>query len=209
MFPTDILIAYLGACVLVILAPGPDNLLVVSRGLSQGRAAAALSALGASLGIVCHTLAASFGLSLLIQSSPHAFLVVKIVGAVYLIWLGYKAFTAGGLISFEPAARQPLRRIFATGLLTAVLNPKPGLFILAFLPQFVDASRGAVTPQMLVYGAIFATLTLVIFSLMGCFAARFTGWLQRRPTMLRGVNRGAGASFIAAGMSVFALQQRL
>ena len=209
MFPIDILIAYLGAYVLVILAPGPDNLLVVSRGLSQGRAAAALSALGASLGIVCHTLAASFGLSLLIQSSPHAFLVVKIVGAVYLIWLGYKAFTAGGLISFAPSARLPLRRVFATGLLTAVLNPKPGLFILAFLPQFVDASRGAVTPQMLVYGAIYAVLTVLIFSLMGGFAARFTPWLERRPRVLRGVNRGAGASFIAAGVSVLALQQRL
>ena len=197
MFPPDILLAYLSACVLVILSPGPDNLLVVSRGLSQGRVAAVLSALGASLGIVCHTLAATFGLSLLIKSSPNAFLVVKGVGALYLIWLGYKAFSSGGLISFAPSARLPLRRVFATGLLTA------------FLPQFVDASRGAVTPQMLVYGAIYAVLTVLIFSLMGGFAARFTPWLERRPRVLRGVNRGAGASFIAAGVSVLALQQRL
>lgn len=209
MFPADVLLAYLSACVLVILAPGPDNLLVMSRGLAQGRAAAVLSALGASLGIVFHTLAATFGLALLVQSLPQAFLVVKVVGAAYLIWLGWRAFSAGGLISFEPAAQLPLGRIFASGLLTAVLNPKPGLFILAFLPQFVSATRGEVAPQMLVYGAIFATLTFFIFSLIGCFAARFSNWLAQRPRVLRGVNRGAGASFIAAGASVLALQQRI
>lgn len=209
MFPADILAAYVSACVLVILAPGPDNLLVMSRGLAQGRAAAALSAMGASLGIVVHTLAATFGLALLLQSIPQAFLAVKLVGAAYLAWLGWQAFTSRGLISFAPAARQPLRRIFASGLLTAVLNPKPGLFILAFLPQFVSAQRGAVAPQMLVYGALFAALTLVIFTLMGCFAAQFSRWLAQRPRVLRGVNRGAGASFLAAAASVLALQQRV
>ncbi len=208
MFPLDTLLAYLAACVVVVLSPGPDNILAISRGLSQGRMAAALSSIGAGIGIMCHALAAAFGLSLIIQSSPQAFWVVKAVGALYLLWLGYKALAAGNLISFTPSAHLPLRKVFITGVLSNVLNPKPGLFVLAFLPQFVHASRGSVTLQMLGYGAIFAVMTAIIFTLMGGFASRLAGWLQARPRVIKGVNIGAGLTFIAAGLSVLTLKQR-
>lgn len=208
MFPTDILLAYLAACFVVVVSPGPDNLLAIARGLSQGRLAAALSALGAGLGIGGHTLAATFGLSLLIQGSPQAFWVVKAIGALYLLWLGYQALVAGKLVSFTPTARLPLRRVLASGVLSNLLNPKPGLFVLAFLPQFVDAQRGSVPVQMLVYGAIFAVMTTVVFTLMGGFASRLAGWLQARPRVVRGMNIGAGLTFIAAGLSVLALKPR-
>ncbi|MFZ4289219.1 LysE family translocator [Variovorax sp. HJSM1_2] len=208
MFPIDTLLAYLAACVVVVLSPGPDNILAISRGLSQGRMAAALSSLGAGIGIMCHALAAAFGLSLIIQSSPQAFWLVKAVGALYLLWLGYKALAAGNLISFTPSAHLPLRKVFITGVLSNVLNPKPGLFVLAFLPQFVHASRGSVTLQMLGYGAIFALMTAIIFTLMGGFASRLAGWLQARPRVIKGVNIGAGLTFMAAGLSVLTLKQR-
>jgi len=111
MFAIDMLLAYLAACIVVGVSPGPDNILAISRGLSQGRLAAALSAWGAGLGIMCHTVAATFGLSPLIQGSPEAFLMVQGVGWIYLIWLGYKALVAGSLVSFPPSARArcPLR----------------------------------------------------------------------------------------------------
>jgi threonine/homoserine/homoserine lactone efflux protein len=196
MFPSYTLLAYLAACAVVVISPGPDNLLAISRGLSQGRLAAALSALGAGLGI------------LLIQGSPQAFWAVKVVGAVYLLWLGGKALLSGDLISFTPAARLPLRRVLAIGALSNLLNPKPGLFVLAFLPQFVDAGRGPVPAQMLVLGAIFAAMTAVVFALLGGFASRLAGWLQARPRAVRGANIGAGLTFIAAGLSVLSLKQR-
>lgn len=208
MFPTEILLAYVAACTLVVVSPGPDNILAIGRGLSQGPLAAALSAFGAGLGILFHTLAATFGLSLIIQGSPEAFWAVKVVGALYLLWLGCKALVAGDLISFQPSARVPLRKVLLTGVLSNVLNPKPGLFVLAFLPQFVSAGRGPVVAQMLVYGAIFALMTAVIFALMGGFASRLAGWLQARPRMVRGMNVGAGLTFIAAGLSVLSLKQR-
>jgi len=208
MFPTDTLLAYLVACIVVVISPGPDNILAVSRGLSQGWLAAALSSLGAGLGIICHTLAATFGLSLLIQGSPQAFWVVKAVGAVYLIWLGYQALVAGNLISFTPAARLPLHRVLTSGILSNRLNPKPGLFVLAFLPQFVDAGRGSVAAQMLAYGAIFAVATAAVFTLMGGLASRLACGLQDRPRMVRGVSIGAGRTFILAGLSVLSLKQR-
>jgi threonine/homoserine/homoserine lactone efflux protein len=172
MFPTEILAAYLAAVLVVVISPGPDNILAISRGLSQGRGAAALSSVGAGLGIMFHTVAATLGLALVLQASPVAFWVVKAAGAAYLLWLGYKAISARSLISFAPTDRQPLWRVFATGLLSNVLNPKPGLFVVAFIPQFVSIARGPVHIQMLVFGAMFAVLTAIIFTLLGCFSAQ-------------------------------------
>lgn len=208
MFPTEVLIAYLGAVLVVVAAPGPDNILAISRGLSQGPAAAALSAVGAGLGIMFHTLAAALGLALVLQESPGAFWLVKVSGATYLLWLGYKALRSRTLISFSPVAHQSLLRVFVMGLLSNVLNPKPGLFVVAFIPQFVSASRGPIDTQMLVLGAIFAGITAAVFTLLGCFAARLSGWLERRPRAVMVANVGAGLTFVAAGLSILALDRR-
>ena len=208
MFPPEILLAYLAAVLVVVIAPGPDNLLAIGRGLSQGWAAAAASSVGAGLGIMCHTLAATLGLALVLQTSPLAFWAVKAAGAAYLLWLGFRALMSRSLITFAPAQRQSLRRVFATGLLSNVLNPKPGLFVVAFIPQFVATARGAVHVQMLVYGAIFAVLTAIIFTLLGGFSARLSSWLARRPRVVAAANVGAGLTFIAAGLSILALERR-
>jgi threonine/homoserine/homoserine lactone efflux protein len=208
MFPPEILAAYLAAVLLVVVAPGPDNILAIGRGLSQGRAAAALSSIGAGLGIMLHTVAATLGLALILQTSPVAFWAVKAAGAAYLLWLGYKAIGSRNLISFAPTDQQPLWRVFATGLLSNVLNPKPGLFVVAFIPQFVSTARGPVHIQMLVFGAIFAVLTAAIFTLLGCFAAQLAAWLSRRPRVVAAANVGAGLTFVAAGLSILALERR-
>jgi threonine/homoserine/homoserine lactone efflux protein len=208
MFPIETLAAYLAAVLLVIIAPGPDNILAISRGLSQGRAAATLSSIGAGLGIMVHTVAAALGLTLVIQASPAAFWAVKLAGAAYLLWLGFKALASRNLISFAPAARQSLWRVFSTGLFSNILNPKPGLFVLAFIPQFVSTTRGPLHVQMLVYGAIFAVLTALIFSLLGSYAATLSAWLSRRPRATAWLNVGAATTFIASGVSILALGNR-
>lgn len=99
-------------------------------------------------------------------------------------------------------------RIFLSGLLSNVLNPKPGLFVVAFIPQFVSISRGSVEVQMLVYGAIFAVLTAALFTLLGGFAAKLSAWLERRPKAVAAANVGAGITFIAAGLSILALERK-
>ena len=208
LFPTDVLLTYMAAMLIVVISPGPDNLLAISRGLSQGPLAAALSSIGAGIGIMVHSLAATFGLTLVIQASPAAFWAVKAVGAAYLIWLGVKALRSRDLIAFEPARRQPLGRVFVTGVLSNVLNPKPGLFVLAFIPQFVSAARGPVAQQMLVYGAIFAVTTAIVFTLLGTFASRLSAWLARHPRSVTGLNVGAGLVLVAAGLSILGLQRR-
>ena len=208
MFPIDFWITYTLACLLLVISPGPDNILAIGRGLSQGKLAACISGSSSGIGILFHVLTASFGLTMLIQTSAFAFMVVKVIGACYLIWLGIKVLRSRSLINLEPTARKPLKVIFTTGFLSAALNPKPGMFVLAFIPQFVNPELGSVTTQMIVYGIWFAILTGVGFSLMGCFSSKLTGWLQTRPKIINGLNIGAGLTFITSGLAVAALKHR-
>ena len=208
MFPAEVFVTYTLACALLVISPGPDNLLAIGRGLSQGRWAAIVSGLSSGAGILFHVLAATFGLTLLIQTSELAFYAVKIVGAGYLIWLGIKVLRSRSLFSLEPAKKLPLSNIFLTGFLSAALNPKPGLFVLAFVPQFVNPTLGSVTVQMVGYGTWFALLTALGFSLMGVFSSQLANWLRNKPRTVSGLNIGAGMTFIASGLTVAFMKQR-
>ena len=208
MFPISVWFAYTAACVLLVLAPGPDNLLAIGRGLSQGKLAAALSGMASGAGILFHVAAASLGLTLLMQTSVVAFWVVKLIGAAYLLWVGIKVLRSRSLFNLQAASRQSLPSIFLTGFLSAALNPKPGLFVLAFIPQFVDPARGSVTVQMVVYGVWFAVLTALGFALMGIFATALSRFLLNRSRLVNGLNVGAGLTFVASGVSVATLSQR-
>jgi threonine/homoserine/homoserine lactone efflux protein len=208
MFPSDIWFAYTLACVLLVLSPGPDNLLAIGRGLSQGRLAACVSGFSSGAGTACHVLAATFGLTVLMQTSALVFWIVKLVGAAYLLWLGLRVLRSRNLVNFEPAARASLPQVASTAFLSATLNPKPGLFVLAFIPQFIDPARGSVSLQMLGYGGWFALLTALGFAAMGMSAAGLTAWLRRRPRVIAGVNIGAGLAFVGSGLAVVALKQK-
>lgn len=206
MFPTDIWLVYTLASVLIVLAPGPDIVLSIARGLSQGRIAAMLSGLGAGTGILLHSVAAAYGLALIIQTSAIAFLVIKLVGTGYLIWLGIRALLYRNLVTFAPAGRRPLRAIYLAGLMSNVLNPKIGLFVLAFIPQFVSADRGPVETQIMTYGAWLAVIATVGLSLIGSFASGLRDWLLRRPRVVAGINIGAGVTFVTTGLSAAAIE---
>ncbi|MFQ3191253.1 MAG: threonine/homoserine/homoserine lactone efflux protein [Paraglaciecola sp.] len=208
MFPIEVWITYTLACLLLVISPGPDNILAIGRGLSQGKLAACFSGAASGMGILFHILTATFGLTLLIQTSELAFIIVKLIGAGYLIWLGIKVLRSRSLINLTPTEKQPLTSIITTGFLSAALNPKPGMFVLAFIPQFVNPELGSVTTQMIVYGMWFALLTAVGFALMGVFASRLAGWLHEKPKVINGLNIGAGLTFITSGLAVAALKQR-
>jgi len=208
MFPLEVFVPYTLACLLLVVSPGPDNLLAIGRGLSQGRWAAIISGLSSGAGILFHVVAATFGLTLLIQTSEVAFYVVKLVGAAYLLWLGVKVLRSRSLFSLEPAKEQPLKVIFSTGFLSAALNPKPGMFVLAFIPQFVNPKLGSVTIQMIGYGVWFAILTTVGFSLMGVFSSQLSKWFRNKPKLVSGANIGAGVTFIVSGLAVASMKQK-
>jgi threonine/homoserine/homoserine lactone efflux protein len=141
------------------LTPGPAILLILSRSLSQGRAAAVVSVLGLATASVIHAVAAAFGLSALLLYSPLAFAIIKYCGAAYLIYLGVAGFLSGGIAGLagriKGGRRRSLAHAYVQGLLTDLLNPKLLLFFFAFLPQFVDPARGAPSLQMLFLGLLF------------------------------------------------------
>ena len=148
------LLLFIGAALVLLLIPGPAVLYVVGRSVAQGRKAGIVSVLGIHTATLIHILAAALGLSVLVLSSALAFNVVKYAGAAYLVWLGFRklfgpaeiAGTNGELTRYSHA------RLFRDGFLVNLLNPKTALFFLAFLPQFVDVSRGHVAMQITLLG---------------------------------------------------------
>lgn len=194
---------FLAASIAVTAAPGPDNLQVLARGISQGRAAGLVAALGFAAGLTFHTTLAAFGVAALLRSSPLAFEIVKIAGGLYLVWIGFKALTSRGLAGAHERAAQPLATVFRQSVVGNMMNPKVTLFFVVFLPQFVDPSGSQrVAVQMVELGLIFMLQTLAIFSLFGVFAGALGTWLKRRPRVGVWLDRLAGATFIALGLRV-------
>ena len=208
MISIEIWLTYTLACILIILSPGPDNILAVSRGLRQGRLAAVVTSVGAGFGLMIQCLQPHLvWLSLLIIQRLQ-FFVVKIVGVGYLIWLGLKVLKSGDLISFSSEKKQlPLTSVFITGFLTNVLNPKPALFVPAFVPQFISQNAGHAVMQTTVLGSWFAILAIIIFSILGSFSAELSSWLEKHPKGIVGLNIGAGLTFVTAGLSIAFLQR--
>ncbi|HKZ27104.1 MAG TPA: LysE family translocator [Rubrobacteraceae bacterium] len=176
------LVLFLTASLALIIAPGPDNILVLTRGVTQGRGAALVSAAGVSLGLVVHSIFAAVGLSALLAQSAVAFSVIKYVGAAYLIYLGIKVFLnrEGFAVSSE-ATPVGLKSVFVQGVASNVLNPKVALFFLAFLPQFADPTVDSAAVQLLALGLTFALLTWMVFSAIGYFSGSLGNWLESRP----------------------------
>ncbi len=203
------MILFLAASLVVILAPGPDNILVLTRGVTQGRGAALVSAAGASLGLVVHSVFAAVGLSALLAQSAVAFSVIKYVGAAYLIYLGVRALLSreGFAIHADDAPPPKLRSILVQAFATNVLNPKVALFFLAFLPQFVGPDAGSAAPQLLLLGLTFALLGLAFLCVLAYFSGTLGSWLRTRPRVASGLGWLTGGVLISLGLRL-ALQDR-
>ena len=153
---------FVGAALLLLVVPGPSVLYIVTQSVSHGRRAGIASVAGITTGTLVHIAAATVGLSALLASSAVAFDVVKYLGAAYLIVIGVRRL-AGLERAQDERARgtRDLRRLYRQGIVVNTLNPKTALFFLAFLPQFVDPSRGVAWVQILLLGLLFATLGLL------------------------------------------------
>jgi threonine/homoserine/homoserine lactone efflux protein len=202
------LVLFLTASLVVIVAPGPDNILVLTRGVARGRSAALVSASGASIGLVVHSSFAAVGLSALLAQSTVAFSVVKYVGAAYLIYLGVRALLdREGFAAQREVGPIPLRRVFTQAVASNVLNPKIAVFFLAYLPQFADPATGGTALQLLALGLAFALLTLAIFSAIAVFSGTIGSGLRTRPRLAGGLGWLTGCVLIFLGLRL-ALQDR-
>ncbi|WP_371324082.1 LysE family translocator [Dechloromonas sp. ZY10] len=196
------LLPFLAASMLLTLAPGPDNLLVLSLGIARGRRHGMAFGLGCAAGCINHTLLAALGVGALIVASEAAFTALRVAGGLYLLWLGLKAIRhAAPARPGEPAAGrgESCARLFRRGLLASAINPKVVLFFLAFLPQFVAPGRGNAGWQIAQLGVVFMLQAALVLALIGAFAGVLGERLARRPGVSLWLERIAGGVFVLLG----------
>jgi threonine/homoserine/homoserine lactone efflux protein len=202
------ILLFLGASMALTIAPGPDNIFVVTQGISRGRKAAIVTAWGMCSGVTVHTLAAAAGISALFYSSALAFQTVKFAGAAYLLYLAWQALKEHGLLRLaDPGEGPTTAALFRRGFMMNVLNPKVALFFLAFLPQFTTRDAGSIPVQMVALGLLFMGQALVIFSIIGFFSGSVGDWIQKRPRAGQWFSWLSAAIFAALGIRL-ALAQR-
>ncbi|MEY2677581.1 MAG: hypothetical protein RLZ00_273 [Pseudomonadota bacterium] len=205
MLTVDQLLAFLLAASLITLSPGPDNLMVLSLGMSRGRKQGMAFGLGCALGCFSHTLLAAVGVSSLLMASPIAFTVLRVGGGLYLFWLGVQALRSrgGAHVPHDADHTAPDRtamQLLWRGVFANAINPKVMLFFLAFLPQFVDDSQGDVPWQLAQLGVAFTVQAALLFGSLGYFAGTVGQWFARWPLVALWFDRISG--FIFCGLGV-------
>lgn len=201
MLPPEIIVSFFGIAVLLALSPGPDNLFVLTQSVLWGPVAGLWVVLGLCTGVMGHTLAVSVGLAAVFAASQTAFLVVKLAGAAYLLYLAWGALRAGK-VSGNGArpTRQTGVQLYRRGVIMSLTNPKVTIFFLAFLPQFASPARGSVGLQMLMLGILFMLAAFLVFSALAVFSGSVGERLQRSPNVQLWLNRAAGLAFIGLAL---------
>jgi len=196
------------ASLVLIVTPGQDMILVMSRSIAQGAAAGVATAAGVSVGLVGHTVLATLGLGAVLRTSEWLFLALKLVGAAYLVYLGIQLLRSSPqVLAVSSGAPRSLSRLFLNGALSNISNPKVAIFYFAFLPQFVSPGAAHPTLSVFVLGLAFAALTFLVKGPVGFSAGRLSGWLRSRPGFLAWLYRTSGAVLIGLGVKL-ALERR-
>ena len=194
---------YIAASLVIIATPGQDMILVLSRSITQGVSAGLATAAGVSVGLLGHTMLATLGLGAILRTSEWLFVVLKLVGAAYLIYVGIGLLrTKNAALNVQAAPRRSLSKLFADGALSNVANPTIAVFYFAFLPQFVQPGAQSPALSIFVLGVVFATLTFVVKGPVGYFGGLLSSWFQSRPSVLSWLYRSSGAILVGLGIKL-------
>lgn len=195
------LILFITTSLFLIATPGQDMILVMSRAIGLGQNAGVMTAAGVSVGLLGHTVLAALGLGAIIQASAGLFMILKFVGAAYLVYLGIQSFRAPlSSMNLSKSEEVSHRELFFQGAFSNVSNPKVAIFYFAFLPQFVSPESAQPTLMLLLLGVVFAVLTFLVKSPVALFAGRVSGWLRRNPSAQAWLNRVSGIVLIGLGV---------
>lgn len=191
---------FIAATLLLAITPGQDFIYVMIRSISQGARAGIIAIFGLMIGVLFHTLTAATGVAAILLTSSYAFLVLKLVGAAYLIYIGIQAFRQKGNLDInKPRAKASDLKLFKEGILSSTLNPKLAIFFMAFLPQFV--SRGAdAFLQMLLLGLLFAVLSLPILVTVAVLSSKFGDFITGNENVAQVIGKITGVVLIGLGI---------
>ena len=201
------LILFFAAALLLAITPGPGIFYVAARTLAGGRAEGVASTFGTGLGGMVHVLAGSLGVSAIVLASAELFTALKLIGAAYLVWIGFRTFQSArrdaaalnGAVA--PVSVGP-RRAFREGVLVEAMNPKTAAFFLAFIPQFVDPMRGPVALQFLLLGFVSVALNTLADLVVAFAASRIREGAAARPGLIRRLREVSGSAMIALGIGL-------
>lgn len=204
------LLPFLIAVVVIALTPGPDMTFFLGRALAAGRTAGLAAVLGAATGLLVHTLLVALGISALIVAAPTAFLALKMVGALYLLWLAVQAIRHGSALRLpaQPGAGRGLVGTWASGVAINILNPKVALFFLTFLPQFVAAGDPHAPARLFALGAIFVLVGSAINLAIVLAADRFARGMRSNPRVARALDWLFASIFAAFALHLLAARAR-
>ncbi|MGO1500764.1 MAG: LysE family translocator [Marinobacter sp.] len=203
MMPVESLITFAIASAFLSIAPGPDNIFVLTQSALYGKKSGVLVTLGLCTGLVVHTTAVAFGVAAIFQTSVVAFTLLKIVGAIYLLFLAWQAFRASASRLEAPGSNlRSSSALYRRGIIMNITNPKVSIFFLAFLPQFASPAQGHLAPQIFLLGGVFMGISLVIFSAVAILAGQLGGWLNNSPKAQVYLNRIAGAVFTGLALKL-------
>ena len=193
------LLTYSAASIALFITPGPDMSLFLARTIASGRRAGIASVIGANLGCVIHTFLVAFGISALVAASHTGFLILKVVGAGYLLWLAVDAMRHGSSLNVGAVERKNVSTLssFLMGVSVNMTNPKVVLFFITFLPQFVSATDAHVTAKLIFLGLYFVVINIPLSIAMIWGAEKLVTWLKTRPRVMRGID------FTFAGVFAF------
>lgn len=209
LFDVNTIVMFFTASVLLALAPGPDNLYVMSQSMVKGKMAGLLITLGLGTGLIVHTMAVALGVAVLFRTSIVAFTILKLAGAAYLLYLAWKAFWAGdgGKVDLQKVSTASYWYLYRRGIIMNITNPKVSIFFLAFLPQFADPAKGRITLQLMLLGGMFMVSALVVFSSIAYLAAMIGTWFMKSKSAEKILNRSAGIVFAALAIRLALTRQ--
>lgn len=195
---------FIVASFVLCLVPGPDNIFVLTQGMTKSKKAAIVTTLGLTTGLIIHTSAAAFGISVILQTSEIAFNIVKYLGAAYLLYIAYQAFKYRNEpldLSVQNSSGE-LKKLYVKGFIMNILNPKVSIFFLAFLPQFVTPANGNIPLQMIVLGLIFMMITIVVFSSVGVAGNMLSSKLLEKPSIVKYMNTLTSFVLVSLGLKL-------
>lgn len=208
MLPIETLLAFFSASLLLALVPGPDNIFVLTQSIFQGKKSGLMIMLGLCTGLIFHTLAVTLGVAVIFQTSIIAFTILKVIGALYLLYLAWQIFNAScEKIDTKSNKVIDYKKLYYRGIIMNITNPKVSIFFLAFLPQFTNPNLGKVSLQMLSLGGLFIIATILVFGLIAILSGNLAQVFNKSEQSQKFLNKLAAFVFVGLAIKLVSTKQ--